>query len=195
MPSATQLIKQDHREVEQMFSRFEQNPSLDLARQICQELEVHTEAEEQAVYPDLKRLDEDMFEEAEHEHDEVDQLIQQVKRAGSNEVERVTSLMREMKQKVQHHVQEEENEVLPQMERSCGMDRMQQLGDAFASAKQQHQQQVSGPGRASFASSSTSKEQLLEKTKDELYEEAKKAEIPGRSSMNKDELAEELSKQ
>jgi iron-sulfur cluster repair protein YtfE (RIC family) len=112
-----------------------------------------------------------MFHEAELEHDEVDQLIQQVTRAGSSELDRVTSLMREMKQKVQHHVQEEENEVLPLMERSCGYGRMEQLGDAFARAK--HQEQVSGTASTSFTSSSTSKEELLEKTKDELYEEAK----------------------
>lgn len=36
------------------------------------------------------------------------------------------------------------------------------------------------------------KEELLDLTKDELYEKAKAADISGRSSMNKEELAEEL---
>ncbi|HEX4902309.1 MAG TPA: Rho termination factor N-terminal domain-containing protein [Acidimicrobiales bacterium] len=38
----------------------------------------------------------------------------------------------------------------------------------------------------------TSKEELLDLTKDELYEKAKEADISGRSSMNKEQLAEEL---
>ena len=48
------------------------------------------------------------------------------------------------------------------------------------------------PGSAGAAPGDSSKEELLDLTKDELYEKAKEADISGRSSMNKAQLAEEL---
>jgi hemerythrin superfamily protein len=64
-------IEQDHREVEELFAEFEQTHERALADKICDELEIHTTAEEQAVYPvmrtELTDGDEEM-EETEHEH-------------------------------------------------------------------------------------------------------------------------------
>jgi hypothetical protein len=52
-------------------------------------------------------------------------------------------------------------------------DRLEELGAAFA--EHRAQELAAGPGD--------------DRTKDELYEDARKLDVPGRSKMNKDELA------
>ena len=49
------LIEHDHREVEEMFAEFRQSHDRALAMKICDELEIHTKAEEQEIYPVLER--------------------------------------------------------------------------------------------------------------------------------------------
>ena len=49
MPSATQLLKRDHKKVEGLFNKFEQVKSAvakkRVADQACQELEIHAQLE------------------------------------------------------------------------------------------------------------------------------------------------------
>src|SRR5438876_788624 len=54
MPDAIDLLKQDHREVEQLFGAFERDRQPSIAEEICAQLELHTIAEEQFVYPALR---------------------------------------------------------------------------------------------------------------------------------------------
>src|SRR5215813_7652408 len=53
--SAVELLKQDHRKVEQLFEEFEQADDADrqqqLAEQVCRELMVHSLLEEEIFYP------------------------------------------------------------------------------------------------------------------------------------------------
>ena len=51
MPSVIKLIEQDHREVEELFSQFEQSGDKSIAMKICHELDAHADAEEKAFYP------------------------------------------------------------------------------------------------------------------------------------------------
>ena len=66
---ATHILTEDHRRVEDLFAKFEKasGPSRkeELARQICNELKIHTMVEEEIFYPALKgRIDEDLLKEA-----------------------------------------------------------------------------------------------------------------------------------
>ncbi len=55
---AITLLKNDHRKVEQLFQQYEQSDrraeKQKLARQICQELIVHTKLEEEIFYPSCR---------------------------------------------------------------------------------------------------------------------------------------------
>ena len=51
MPDVVERIEHDHREVEQLFAEFQQTRDQATAAQICDELDKHTKAEDQAVYP------------------------------------------------------------------------------------------------------------------------------------------------
>jgi hypothetical protein len=192
---ATQLIQSEHRQVEALFSQFEQGGGeRSVAMAICALLERHTEMEEHVLYPELRRVDEELYEDAKQEHDEAAELIQQIRQADG---EQLRQLVLQLKEEVQHHVEDEETEDLPAMEEACGAERMDQLGQELEQWRSSRGS--GGPGAlagrdttTTSASGGADKEQLLDLTKDQLYEKAKEADISGRSSMNKEELAEEL---
>ena len=74
---AIAMLKADHRKVEELFEQFqsargsEQKRKLALA--VCTELKIHTLLEEEIFYPAFKeRIENDVLEEAQVEHDEHD---------------------------------------------------------------------------------------------------------------------------
>ena len=85
---AIALLTADHKRVKKMFKTFdkmkEESAAADkqaLAQQICEELTLHTELEEQIFYPATRAtLDaDDMLDEAEVEHASAKDLIAQIR--------------------------------------------------------------------------------------------------------------------
>jgi hemerythrin superfamily protein len=127
-PDAIGLLKQDHRKVEDLFKQFEQaddgETRIELAQQICQELTVHALVEEREFYPALlDAFDEDgddLIKEAEVEHRTLKMLIAEID--GSSDDDRLFEAnVKVLKEYVEHHVKEEENEIMPKA-RSAGLD-------------------------------------------------------------------------
>lgn len=178
MPDATQLLSQDHRRVEQLFQQFHTAQDREIALLICQELTVHAEVEEELVYPVLRRIDKELEKEGRHEHDEARELIAKIE--GLDGSSGLASLVEQLEQAVRHHVEEEESEAWPQLQEHAG-DEMDDLGTKVAKRKQELM--ASGGAASSVPEDAT---------KEELYEQAKKADISGRSKMDKEELKEAL---
>jgi hemerythrin superfamily protein len=140
MPSATQMIRQDHKKVEGLFKKFEQTKGAEAKRRLAEnamaELEVHAALEEQIFYPAVEKEVEDassMISEARDEHQTVKQLIAELK--GMEEADdEFESQFSELMENVQHHVEEEENEMLPKVEES-GLD-LKSLGDQMSERRQ-----------------------------------------------------------
>jgi hemerythrin superfamily protein len=136
MDDALALLKNDHREVENLFQSYE-NANAEqnaLALKICLALEVHAQIEEEIFYPAVRNAitNSDLISEAIAEHASVKQLVAQIEKALS-EPGRLSSLLAELRQQVMHHVQEEENELFPEVEAS-GLD-LQDLGQRLAQRK------------------------------------------------------------
>ena len=137
MPDLVELIEKDHRQVEELFSKFESTGDSAVAMTICEELDRHTAGEEKAVYPvveaevpDGKRLGN----EAVDEHKEARQLIGRIRR--TEDPTHVAELVGELKQAIEHHVEEEESELLPKTRDALGPDRLDELGREFEAAKE-----------------------------------------------------------
>ena len=186
MPDVIQLLNQDHRKVEELFTEFESTQSWEICQQICDELEIHTQLEEEIVYPSLKRIDSKLEKEAEKEHDEAKQLVAKIRRGGADSSDLVTT-MTKLKEAVEHHVEEEESEAWPKMRQELGQTKLGELGTEV----EQRKRELLGAGTTQ-GSTSGSRGRLLDLTKEELYEKAKEAGIEGRSSMTKDELVDAL---
>lgn len=139
---AIQLIVSDHREVERLFKEFERAEragdaarQADCVRSLVRELSVHASIEEQFVYPALRqRVGDDRVHDALEEHhgakvtlDEIDAL--------PVDHPRLASKVRLLAENVRRHVEEEERELLPALERALGDDGRRDLGDVLARAK------------------------------------------------------------
>lgn len=137
MSDVVDRIEHDHREVEQMFAEFKASPSKAKALEICDELDKHTKAEDTAVYPvlaDELSNEEDKVEEAEEEHKEARQLIGRIR--NTEDEGHLVDLMHQLEQAIQHHVHEEETEMLPKARRELPVDELEQLGEQFEAAKE-----------------------------------------------------------
>ena len=109
------LLTADHREVEQLFQQFQGSNDPAVVRKLCDELTVHALVEEELIYPLLAtKVNPGHAREARHEHEEAKQLIGQIDAALADGGD-VSSLVSQLQQSVQHHVQEEESEIFPEM--------------------------------------------------------------------------------
>ena len=158
MPNATQMIRQDHKKVEGLFKKFEQTQGSQAKRRLAEnamaELEVHAALEEEIFYPAVKKEVDDgssMVQEAIEEHQTVKQLISKLK--GMQEAdEEFESQFSQLMENVQHHVEEEESEMLPKVEESQ-LD-LNSLGQQMAQRKQQMQNSGRATKKASNAAAS-----------------------------------------
>jgi hemerythrin superfamily protein len=143
---AVALIKSDHRKVEQLFREFEEagdrayKTKQQLVSQIISELEVHATIEEETYYPAVeakaKKDGKDMVAEAVEEHHVVKVLLGELATMSAEDDAfdaKVTVLM----ENVRHHVEEEEEELLPQSEEILDKQELARLGEEMAARKQQ----------------------------------------------------------
>jgi hemerythrin superfamily protein len=121
--SAIALLKQDHREVEEMFEDFEelddQAAKGALAQKICRALKVHTQIEEEIFYPAARKAtgDDKLLDEATVEHAGAKHLIGQIetRKPGDDLFDAKVTVLGEQ---IKHHVKEEEEELFPEIEHS-----------------------------------------------------------------------------
>ena len=114
------LLTADHRTVKGLFKEFEKlskqedvdEEKAQLVRQICNELTVHAQVEEEIFYPAVREAidDEDLMDEADIEHASAKDLIAQLEgmQPGDDHYDARVTVLREY---VDHHVKEEEGEM------------------------------------------------------------------------------------
>ena len=137
---AIALLKQDHRQAEELFARFEKASGdaqkRELAERICLELSVHSKIEEEIFYPACKgKVEEDLLKEGYVEHDGAKVLIAEIIAGGPGDGF-YDSKVKVLQEQVEHHVQEEEKRVegLFSQARKAGLD-MDALGERLAARK------------------------------------------------------------
>jgi len=137
---AIALLKEDHDKVEQLFEDFEKasgdGRKEKLAQEICRELTIHAQIEEEIFYPACEgKVDEDLLKEAFVEHDAAKLLIAEIE-SGQPSEEFYDAKVKVLKEEIEHHVEEEEKrmEGLFSQARKAGLD-MDSLGEQLASRK------------------------------------------------------------
>ena len=138
---AIKLLTEDHAKVKKMFKEFEKLSQKDdkeakgeLATQICKELMVHAQLEEEIFYPAVREAieDDDLMNEAMVEHGSAKDLIAQIQAMPASDpmYDAVVTVLGEY---INHHVEEEQNEMFPKVEKS-DMD-LEELGLEMAERK------------------------------------------------------------
>lgn len=111
---AITLLKDDHRDVKKLFKEFESakgdGRKEKLAHQICLELAVHFELEEQIFYPACEGIvDEDELKEGYVEHDAAKLLVAEIEAAEEGaQDEFFDTKVHVLQEEVEHHIEEEE---------------------------------------------------------------------------------------
>lgn len=130
---ACDLLDADHKAVKKMFKEFEElcesrarnagQLRLDLAREICVELTVHAQIEEEIFYPALRAAfkETDLLAEAEVEHQTAKDLIAQIQLAQTAD-ETFDAKVKVLGEYIDHHVKEERNEIFVQARAAKKLD-------------------------------------------------------------------------
>ena len=119
---ACSLLDADHRNVKKLFKEFEPLAESKaksaaakrrkLADQICLELSVHAQIEEEIFYPALREVikEEDLLDEAEVEHASAKDLIAQIQEGDETDSKWCAKVI-VLAEYIDHHVKEERNEI------------------------------------------------------------------------------------
>ena len=130
-------IANDHRRIEELLDALERDAGdREACRSLVREVSVHSGAEEQVVYPELRRIEggEGLADAAMLDHQELGAALAVLDRDGSTPedaraaIERLGPLLR-------RHIAEEERHLLVLLRRSRGRDELDGLGERFQVAK------------------------------------------------------------
>ena len=148
---ALQLLKDDHDKVKKLLEQGEstteraEKTRTELFAKLRQELDVHAHIEETILYPALKAAAEtrDITEEAYEEHQEVKDLLAELE-ATPADSEEWGDMILELKENVEHHVEEEEGEMFQKARTVLSEEQLNDIAARMATEKQQRQKAAAG---------------------------------------------------
>ncbi|WP_127131597.1 hemerythrin domain-containing protein [Georgenia sp. SYP-B2076] len=182
MADIVDVIKAQHREVEKLLEKAEEGgpAAAGFLQQVNDLLKPHSEAEESFVYPTIRERREDEADQvhdsvAEHHH--IEELLEELV-STDPETPGYDGKLAALVGELSHHVEEEEQDLLPVLAKVLSAEEREEMGQRFA------RETGAGDRPAAAATEAGGKEP----TKEELYEKAQEQDVPGRSSMTKDEL-------
>ena len=135
--NAIELLIQDHRKVDELLADLENLSGADTSSyspnmtfiQLRDNFMLHGQVEEQIFYPALQAEEEtaSLVEHAFDEHQEVKEMLAQMEGLAPN-TDEFQSLLKKVKEDIQHHVREEENEMFVKARTALGEQRLVELG-------------------------------------------------------------------
>jgi hemerythrin-like domain-containing protein len=127
--TAIELLMDQHREVEQLFEELEDadaDEKRDLCNQICDKLAIHATLEEKHFYPAVRaERTEDILLESLEEHVQIKRIIADI--LDEEDDERLDALAKVLEETVAHHVEEEETDLFPKVQRLFDDERLEAL--------------------------------------------------------------------
>jgi hemerythrin superfamily protein len=179
-----ELLTADHNRVRGLFKRCKDAEEKDdmetmrmLVAKIVEELQIHMTIEEEIFYPAVRGESEEIKDtvyEGFEEHHVAKVLVDEL--AGMTpEGDEWTAKVKVLIESVEHHADEEEKEMFPPVRSKTTAEQRESLGTRLANRKVE----LGAPPM----------EEALDLTMAELKDKAKEQEIPGRSKMDKEELA------
>ena len=156
---AFNLLKADHRKVEELFEQLESasgQAKMRVFEQIKMELDLHAHIEETVFYPALEKPKQthDLTMEAYEEHDVVKKLLRELSRARTPN-EEWEAKAKVLQENVEHHVEEEEGELFPKASSALGADEIETLGEQMEAEKERKQRSASKSSKKSSKKSAS----------------------------------------
>jgi len=147
--NAFELLKHDHKTVADIFEKLEPTTERaiktrhELFAQLKEELEIHTHIEETIFYPVLKKEAEtrDITLEGFEEHHVVKILLEELTTTPVD-TEQWTAKLKVLQENVEHHVEEEEDEMFVSARKVLSKELIDELGTRMEAEKKNQQQKA-----------------------------------------------------
>jgi iron-sulfur cluster repair protein YtfE (RIC family) len=144
--NAFELLKTDHKKVSGIFEKLEPTTERatktreELFAQLKQELDIHAHIEETIFYPVLKREAETraITLEGLEEHHVIKTLLGELDTLGV-ESEQWTAKLKVLKENVEHHVEEEEDDMFKKAREVLSAEQIEDIGARMETEKQKQQ--------------------------------------------------------
>ena len=139
------LLKEDHAKVRKLLAQLERAEAParrdDLLEKIAHEVEVHTRLEEEIFYPAFKEAgrkkdDAKMFFEAQAEHGAVKFVLPDLLQT-DRDSEEFAGKAKVLKELIEHHAEEEEQEMFPRARVLLSAEELEELGGRLEARKRE----------------------------------------------------------
>lgn len=137
--NAIDLLKADHEKVKGILSQLSESTDralkkrVELLDKLEMEITIHTQLEEQILYPAFKEAggkeQEEMYYEAKEEHRTVDSLVLPDLKGTDPSAPEFAGRVKVVKELLEHHIEEEETEMFPQAKKLLGKAKLDELGE------------------------------------------------------------------
>ena len=142
MPNAIELLEEDHKKVKKLLEKGDDTTEnavktrTELFSKIRSEMEIHEAIEEEIFYPALKEHPKakEIVLEGYEEHHVVDQIMGELENT-SVEDERWGAKFSVMKENIEHHIEEEEDDMFSKARDVFSKDELDELGERMAARK------------------------------------------------------------
>ena len=151
--NAFQLLKEDHQKVSGLFQQLEptteraEKTRTELFAKLKEELDIHARIEEAIFYPAIKQAAEtrEVVLEGFEEHHVIKMLLGELE-SMPVDTEQWTAKLKVLQENVEHHVEEEEQEMFQKARQVLSEDDIKRLGAQMEEMKQQLQSQTRSAG-------------------------------------------------
>lgn len=151
--NAIDLLKADHERVKAILTQLSESTErgvkkrTELLAKLEMEITIHTRLEEEILYPAFKKAggkEQDiMYYEAKEEHRTVDALVlPDLKNTDPGSLE-FSGRVKVVKELLEHHIEEEEEEMFPQAKKLLGNATLEELGAEMEKMKAQYKKEMS----------------------------------------------------
>jgi hemerythrin superfamily protein len=139
-----QIIRMDHTKTNTLFMEIQTSNDPQKIQeyfgQLYKDLMAHSKAEEQVVYPSV-RSDYEKTQDLYNEQAEMARMLDEIK-AMNPSTSQFKDRVQQLMQMVQHHVNQEESEMLPKLDSKFSSEEQQRMATEFKSAKSKLQDQM-----------------------------------------------------
>jgi len=144
-----EMLKSDHDKVRALLTKLTDTTTAaiktrqQLLEQIENEMQVHTQLEEEIFYPAFKdaggKEHDKMFFEAVEEHRAVQQLVMPDLKKSDPGSEQFSGRAKVLKELIEHHAGEEESEMFPAAQKAMSKEQLQEVGERMDKRKKELQ--------------------------------------------------------
>jgi len=143
--NAIDLLKADHEKVKGILSQLSESTDravkkrTELLEKLELEVSIHTQLEEEILYPAYKaaggKAEAEMYYEAKEEHRTVDSLVLPDLKGTDPTSPEFAGRVKVIKELLEHHIEEEETDMFPHAKKILGKAKLDELGDQMLTLK------------------------------------------------------------